>query len=274
MIDKEHKAHTDIFSKLLSLFPSRDVRKNHDENKSNVEKIMLKLTLFIVDWNFAAVISSVLEKNKVCFYFSCMGRGTANSEILDLLGIGRSDKAVVLCLEQEHKIPVLLAEVRQRLDFRGPGGGIVFSIPLSGINSPLLRVFNQPDPSGEKTSGLSGIPEGRAERRWSGEDRRQSGKGYLIISVINSGNSDEFMNVAREAGAKGGTIINARGLAQEGAVKFFGISVQAEKEIILIISQKEKKDVIMACVCRIFGPQTKAEGQIFSLPVDNISGMS
>ena len=95
----------------------------------------------------------------------------------------------------------------------------------------------------------------------------------LIISIINQGYTDDFMNAAREAGATGGTVISARGQAHSGAVKFFGISVQAEKEMIIILSSREKKPTIMRAVSEAFGINSKAEGIVFSVPVDSITGL-
>jgi sarcosine oxidase gamma subunit len=95
----------------------------------------------------------------------------------------------------------------------------------------------------------------------------------LIISVINHGYSDEFMASARNAGATGGTVISARGVAHKGPVKFFGISVQDEKEIILIVAARAKRTAIMQAVSQSHGVNTKAGGIVFSLPVDGIMGL-
>jgi nitrogen regulatory protein PII len=99
-------------------------------------------------------------------------------------------------------------------------------------------------------------------------------KNDLIISIINQGYSDEFMATAKEAGATGGTVLSARGLAHEGAIKFFGVSVQDEKEIIIILTSREKKVPIMQAISRAHGMDSKAEGIVFSLPVDNVMGLS
>ena len=96
----------------------------------------------------------------------------------------------------------------------------------------------------------------------------------LILSIVNQGYSDEVMNTARAAGATGGTVLNARGQAHAGAVKFFGVSVQDEKEIILILTSKAQKVSIMRALCEAHGFNSKAEGIIFSLPVDDVLGLS
>jgi len=95
----------------------------------------------------------------------------------------------------------------------------------------------------------------------------------LIVSIINNGYCDTFMNTAREAGALGGTILNARGQGHEGAVKFFGISVEDEKEIIIILTNREKKAAIMRAICEAHGLNSDAQGIIFALPVDNVLGL-
>ena len=94
----------------------------------------------------------------------------------------------------------------------------------------------------------------------------------LIFAIVNHGYSDELMNTAREAGASGGTVVNARGQAHEGAVKFFGISVQDEKEIILILTSHEKKVAIMQAVSEAHGLNSGAHGIVFSVPVENVIG--
>jgi hypothetical protein len=233
----------------------------------------LKLVFFIIDWSKIHLLSQVFEEEHVRFHFISKGQGTASSEILDLLGIGANAKAVVICLEQEILAPVLLKEVRQKVGRHSPGAGIAFSIPLSGINTPILQVFKESILKNEKI-GSAGEDGPADKRKQGGESMKSEISNDLIISIINQGYSDEFMTAAREAGAGGGTIINARGLAHSGPVKFFGVSVQDEKEIVLVLSSREKKVAIMQAVSEACGIATKAGGIVFSLPVDQVMGMS
>jgi nitrogen regulatory protein PII len=92
--------------------------------------------------------------------------------------------------------------------------------------------------------------------------------------VVNQGYSDELMAAAREAGAGGGTIINVRGLMHEGPVRFFGISVQEEREAIMILTNQEKKISIMRAISRDFGVDSKAAGIVYALPVDSVLGVN
>jgi nitrogen regulatory protein PII len=240
----------------------------------------LKLIFFIVDWNQANVVSDVLVEEKVRFHFISKGRGTANSEILDLLGIGAGDKTVLICLEQQVLVPVLMKEVRKKLRRSSPGAGITFTVPLSAINDPVLLIFKQSIHKNEKIAAelATGLEPNNTEN--SGQNSKGGSMESsvithdLIVAVVNHGYSDELMNTARVAGASGGTVINARGQAHAGAVKFFGIPVQDEKEMIFILTSREKKVPLMKAICEAHGLNSSAQGIIFSLPVDNVMGLS
>ncbi|MDR2245252.1 MAG: hypothetical protein LBE17_01045 [Treponema sp.] len=223
---------------------------------------VMKMLVFIVDWGKIKAISSVFEQENVRFHFISKGRGTASSEILDLLGIGASDKAVIISLEQDVMIPVLLKEVRKKLGFHSPGAGIAFTIPLSGINNAILHIFKDSINKNEKILLETGAV------------KMSDTKHDLIVSIINQGYSDEFMTTAREAGATGGTVLSARGLTHQGPVKFFGVSVQEEREIIIILTSREKKTAIMQATSQAYGITSHAAGIIFSVPVDNVMGLS
>jgi hypothetical protein len=232
---------------------------------------VLKFVIFIIDWKASRYISEIFEENHVRFHFICKGRGTASSEILDLLGVGASEKAVVFCLEQDVMVSILIREVNRGLGLFNPGTGIAFAIPLSGINKPILQVFK--DSIHKHISGKAELKKEK-QKEPDREKRMSDEKEFdLIMIIVNQGYSDELMALAKDAGATGGTIINARGLTHKGPVKFFGISVQDEKEIITILAQREKKVAIMHAVSKTYGITSKAKGIVFSLPAENVTGL-
>ena len=262
-----------FFSRLLVKLPGQQQGARPPEPPP-VHTPSLKLIFFITNWHYANIVSNVFMGEKVRFYFICKGRGTASSEVLDLLGIGADGKAVITCLEQAVGVPVLMKEVRRILKPYAPtGAGIAFTIPLSAINDPILLIFKQSIHKNEKVADMVA---NMAAGRDNGEGVNMANEFShdLVLSIVNQGYSDELMNTARAAGATGGTIINARGQAHEGAVKFFGISVQDEKEIVIILTSREKKVPIMRAVCEAHGLNSKAQGIVFSLPVDDVLGLS
>ena len=95
----------------------------------------------------------------------------------------------------------------------------------------------------------------------------------MIICIVNNGFSIEVMDAARSAGARGGTVINARGTAGKEAEKLFNISIQPEKELVMILTGREKRNQIMTAICKDAGIDKEGMGISFSLPVDAVAGI-
>lgn len=100
------------------------------------------------------------------------------------------------------------------------------------------------------------------------------GQFEVIFCIVDAGFSDSVMSAARECGARGGTVLNARGTAREDAEKLFNISIQPEKEIVLILASNDIKDNILHAIYKNVGLNTSAQGIAFSLPVDDVVGLT
>lgn len=95
-----------------------------------------------------------------------------------------------------------------------------------------------------------------------------------IFCIVNSGFSDEVMNAARNFGARGGTVIRARGTANIEAEKKWGVPVQPEKEIVMILVEAKLKNDILHALYKAVGLQSPGQGIAFSVPVDSVVGLS
>lgn len=92
---------------------------------------------------------------------------------------------------------------------------------------------------------------------------------YTLVSIIvNNGFADDVMAVARKAGAGGGTILNARGTGTEEDVKFFGISLVPEKEMLLIVADKSKVEGIVEAVNAIPALCEPGGGIVYTMNVE------
>ena len=96
----------------------------------------------------------------------------------------------------------------------------------------------------------------------------------LIIVIINSGFSDDVMNVARKLGVGGGTVINARGTAREDIELPFDLQIHPEKELVMMIVNKNMKDDIMHGLYKEIGLDSPGQGIIFAMPVDEVAGLN
>ena len=95
----------------------------------------------------------------------------------------------------------------------------------------------------------------------------------VIFAIVNAGFAEEVMDVAKEQGARGGTIINARGVAREEAAAFFGITLHAEKEILMMVVEKGIRDAVLNAIYKEMGMAKAAQGIVFSLPVSDVTGL-
>ena len=95
-----------------------------------------------------------------------------------------------------------------------------------------------------------------------------------IFCIVNDGYSEAVMDAAKKYGARGGTVINARGTAGKEAEAFFGITIQPEKEIVMILVPAEYKENILKALYDEVGLNTSGQGIAFSMPVDSAVGIS
>lgn len=95
----------------------------------------------------------------------------------------------------------------------------------------------------------------------------------LVLCIVNAGFSQNVMEAARAVGAKGGTIVRARGTANPESEEFFNITIQPDKEMVMILARKEIKDDIMHAVYKACGPASDGQGLVFSLPVNRTTAL-
>lgn len=101
-----------------------------------------------------------------------------------------------------------------------------------------------------------------------------NGKYELILCIVNTGFSDVVMDAAKEKGARGGTVIHARGTANKEAEEFFHITIQPDKEIVMILVPAEIRDDVLHALYQSAGLKTDGQGIAFSMPVNNVVGLS
>ncbi|MBP5382355.1 MAG: hypothetical protein J6Y45_03290 [Bacteroidales bacterium] len=89
----------------------------------------------------------------------------------------------------------------------------------------------------------------------------------LIVCIVNAGFSQNVAAAATKAGAKGGSVVKGRGTANPEAEEFFNISIQPNKEVVLILVTADIKDAVMRSIYKESGLTTDGQGIAFSLPV-------
>ncbi len=219
-----------------------------------------KLLVSIVNRDDGLRLKEILDDISISLSFMFAGTGTARSAVLDYLGIGETEKAVILSLFPESDEETILKEIRAKMSLYLVGRGISFTVPLSGISEIVANGLGSA--AKEKTIDGSKI--------MKNEDRKYD----LIIAAMSANYVDDAMSAAHAAGAAGGTVIRARSVANAKAEQFIGISLTHEQEILFILTKKEGKLAIMQALSEKIGLKTEAGGVIFSLPVDRTAGIA
>jgi nitrogen regulatory protein PII len=94
-----------------------------------------------------------------------------------------------------------------------------------------------------------------------------------LFMIVNAGFVEEVMEIARAAGIRGATILNARGESARHK-SILGITVNTEKEVILSIVDEYTAEKVMAAVKEKAGIGTIAHSVCFVMPVEKIIGIS
>lgn len=205
--------------------------------------------------------AKMFQKDAIPVQYRLNAQGTASSEVMDMLGLGSIDKCILLSMMSKPVAKNMLRKLHTGLRLDTINSGIAFTVPLNGINRLLLQMMTETTPE-----------ELRQNVRKDDEIVTEA-KHTLIVAVINRGFGDNVMDAARAAGAGGGTIMHSRQIGNEEQIRQWGLSIQQEKELVLILAEAENKMSIMRAVSEQCGMQSEAKGLVLSLPIDSVMGI-
>ncbi|BDF32019.1 hypothetical protein CE91St62_00930 [Lachnospiraceae bacterium] len=197
------------------------------------------------------------KENDHMVVFGTLGRGTANSAVLDYFGLEASEKMISFSIVTEEMWRKLKRGLIINMQIDVPGTGIAFIIPLSSVGGKKVLQYLIQNHEYEKEE----------------ETILRETDYELLVIIANQGCIDTVMDAARSANAGGGTVIHAKGTGMDSAEKFLGVSLAAEKEIILIVTKTKDKNQIMKAVMEKAGLESKEKAIVFSLPVTSTAGL-
>ena len=93
----------------------------------------LKLLVTIVGRNKAEFYMDLLQSMEINVQMALSGYGTANTDMLQLLGLTDSDKSVILSVVREDRAWETLALLGEKFKTVRGGKGIAYTIPLSSV---------------------------------------------------------------------------------------------------------------------------------------------
>lgn len=207
----------------------------------------------IIQPEFLPELTAICQELSIPVTLALYGHGTATKSMRSVLGIESTDKRIVITVADERSTSELIEAERQRLYIDAPGNGIVISLPVKSLGgAAAMAILNQ---SGEKKKAPVIDPDYE-----------------LVLVIANEGATDLVMDAARAAGARGGTVLHAKGTGSKEAERFYSVSIASEKECVLIVAAKESKADIMSAILQKAGKGTRADAFVFSLPVSKVGG--
>lgn len=226
---------------------------------------MIELLCLISNDKEDKIIKPLYDKYNMPFNIATHGEGTAPSSTLEYFGLEDIKKYIYFSLINEKQKKDILESIKTNLELDKPGEGICFTIPLSGSTKHLLDKLNTED----------NMKENKPVKEKEQKEKKKNKKiHHLIVTIIAEGYSEKVMNTAKNAGAGGGTLINGRSIYQTNSKRqFLGFSIEPEKDLILIVTEEDKKNDIMNAIVKETGLKTEGGGIIFSLPITEAIGL-
>ena len=99
-------------------------------NESAIKK--LKLLFTVVDRNKTEFYLDVLSQFEVNFQMAAGGKGTATSDLVEMLGLN-IHKGVILSVVREDMVDTVLNCLEDKFATIRGGKGIAFAVPLSSV---------------------------------------------------------------------------------------------------------------------------------------------
>lgn len=225
------------------------------QTKPSYQLLVLIATPKLVD-----KAAGMFLKEDLPVQFRFRAAGTAPSEIMDALGLGSVEKRGLISPVPAPMGRRMLEMLHTELRLDAVNSGIAFTLPLTGATRLVQRMMDHTEENNQFTEE-------------EGENGMKDSKYTLIAAIVEQGYTGEVMDAAKSAGAGGGTVVHSRSIENAEAAGFWGLSVQEEKEIVLILAKHKDKVQIMSAIGEKCGMQTEARGLVVSLPIDSVMGI-
>ncbi len=227
----------------------------------NEKKASYRVLLVITTPKLSDKATKIFNESSLPVHYKLNAVGTASSEMLEILGLGTPDKSILITVLPKDFADKTIKNLSKELLFAVPGNGIAVTMPMSGASSVMLKML----------SALEDVDTNKSDRK--DETSMSEIKYVMITAVVNQGYSEEVMNAAKAAGAGGGTIIHGRRDGNEEAMSVWGLGLQEEKDIVMIVADTDHKLEIMQAITDKCGINTDAKGIVISLPIDQVTGL-
>ena len=116
-------------------------KQTRTSKKKNLAPKKLQLLITVVNRKKAEFYADFLQEFEVNMQLSFAADGTANTEMLNLLGLSDSEKSVIFSIIKEEKAPEALLALEEKFATIKNGKGIAFTIPMTDTIGVAIYQF-------------------------------------------------------------------------------------------------------------------------------------
>ena len=208
------------------------------------------LIVVIVNLGKASRVLAEAKKIGITGGTISLAHGTVNSSLLRKLGLSEIRKEVLLMVSQRKHTVLTINHITDTFHLEEPNRGIIFSTPLSTVvgTHNQLSDLHDTDPVSDPTH-------------------------EMFMTIVPEGDGDKVVELVRQGGGAGGTIIPAYGAFAETVTRVFGIEIHSEKDIVINLVDKEAANQIEEELTRNIQFQDSDSGIMFSVDAQNVRGI-
>lgn len=218
---------------------------------SSFNKNEYDLLCVIVNIGTGSKVIKFAKKNGILGATVFIGKGTVKSRILELLDLSEVRKEILLMIADRATSEKFLEKLYKEFKLDKPNHGIAFSTCIRDI-------------LGTKTYKCE------SERKYGGDEIKMYNAIYVIVD---KGKAEDVVAAAKKAGARGGTIINARGSGIHEYNKIFSMDIEPEKEFVLILAEESLTDGITSMIRKELSIDEPGNGIIFVQGINKTYGL-
>ena len=215
------------------------------------EQIGFSLIYVIVNYGQGSKVLSCAKHQGITGGTIFLGKGTVKNRLLELLSLAEMRKEIVLMVAEKTVTQKTMSAIDREFHLEKPNHGIAFSIPVSNF-------FGAHDFTEQAFKESRGV---------------ENPMYNAIFVIVDKGKGEMVIEAATEKGAKGGTIIHARGSGIHKSIKLFGMEIEPEKEIVLILCAQDLTEAIVSHVREELRIDEPGNGIIFTQGVDATYGL-
>lgn len=223
----------------------------------------LKFLVSIVDMEKGEDIASLLNSHGYNIHYISIAQGTAPTVIRSYWGFADTEKSILWGIIPGDADEYILGLLAEEFNLPKANTGVAFTMPIRSFAEPALLKYILE--SGDMKEGTNN--EGEEEM-----EEKEIVTYSLLMAIVKKGFAEDVMDAAREAGARGGTIFRARGTGDHETASFLGVTIEPEKDVIIILAKRGSRTAIMHSIYEKAGLHTEGNGLVFALPVERVVG--